>query len=292
MKQQIHFVTGKGGVGKSAYAASLALHYAKTKAKVLLVELGESSFYQDYLGVSEVRFQPQKTQWGFDIALWSGNEALREYAQYLIKVETLAKLFFENKVMRTFLDIAPGLQELALMGKATSLPRRHGPPLNYDYIVVDCFSTGHFKALMEAPRGMAKAVAIGPMGEQSRGIEKILTDRDISYYHIVTLAEELPLKESSELKTWLLDEFGIHAQLVVNKRIEFPFAPEELDKISSSDGKLFAEYLKTQDQAQQDALGRYLENQKVKVIPWYFENEGGQVVKNMAERIKVDTTNL
>lgn len=291
MKQQIYFVTGKGGVGKSAYAAALALHFVKTKAKVLLVELGDTSFYQEYLQTPEVSFSPQRTSWGFDIAQWSGKDCLQEYAQHLIKVETLVKLFFENRVMKTFVDIAPGLQELAVMGKATSLPRRHGPPLVYDYIIVDCFATGHFKALMEAPRGMAKAVPLGPMGEQSRGIEKILKDPSICHYHIVTLAEELPLKESVELKGWLLDEFKVNAQVVTNKRIQFPFAQEELKKASSEDGKLFAEYLITQDQAQQTALDKYLSAQKM-TIPWFFENEGIDVVKNMAEKIKLDSANL
>ncbi len=292
MKQQIYFVTGKGGVGKSAYAAALALHFVKKKAKVLLVELGETSFYQDYLQIPSVTFNPQKTNWGFDLAQWSGKDCLQEYAQHLIKVETLVKLFFENRVMRTFVDIAPGLQELAIMGKATSLPRRHGPPIVYDYIIIDCFATGHFKALMEAPRGMAKGVPVGPMGEQSRGIEKILKDPKICHYHVVTLAEELPLKESVELKSWLLDEFKINAQLITNKRIHFPFAPEALKKASGEDAKLFAEYLITQDQAQQMAMEKYLSAQDQTTIPWFFENDGVEVVKNMSEKIKRDEPNL
>ncbi len=292
MKQQIYFVTGKGGVGKSAYAAALALHFVKKKSKVLLVELGDSSFYQDYLQTPKVTFAPQKTPWGFDLAKWSGKDCLQEYAQHLIKVEALVKLFFENRVMRTFVDIAPGLQELAIMGKATSLPRRHGPPLVYDYIIVDCFATGHFKALMEAPGGMAKAVPVGPMGEQSRGIEKILKDPKICHYHIVTLAEELPLKEGVELRDWLLDEFKINAQLITNKRIHFPFAPEQLKKASGQDAKLFAEYLITQDQAQGAALEKYLSTDYKMTIPWFFENEGIEVIKNMAENIKLDSSDL
>ena len=41
MKQEIHFVTGKGGVGKSVFAAALALKKSQEGKKVLLVELGE-----------------------------------------------------------------------------------------------------------------------------------------------------------------------------------------------------------------------------------------------------------
>lgn len=289
MKQQIHFITGKGGVGKSAYAAALALRLVKSQAKVLLVELGENSFYQDYLNLPEVGFEPVKTSWGFDIAQWSGRECLLEYAQHLIKVEALVKLFFENKVMKAFVDVAPGLQELAIMGKATSTPRKHGPPLVYDYIIVDCFATGHFRALMEAPRGMAKAVSIGPMGEQSRSIESTLQDPKRCHYHIVTLAEDLPMKESLELREWLLNNFGISGNLVINKQLIFPFSHETLASVQGEDAKLFAEYLLTQQEAQQAVVRKFLNDRMTfREIPHFYEGKGVDVIQKMAESIQLD----
>ena len=89
LKQKIIFVTGKGGVGKSAAAAALALKRSQAGLKTLLVELGSQSFYQDYFGLPSVTYQPQKLRENLDLAQWSGPEALNEYARYLLKVESL-----------------------------------------------------------------------------------------------------------------------------------------------------------------------------------------------------------
>ena len=194
MKQEIHFVTGKGGVGKSVVAAALAFKKSQEGKKVLLVELGDQSFYKDFFGLAQVGYQPVQLRPQLSIALWTGEQCLQEYARHLIKVETLAKLFFENAIMRAFINVAPGLPELAILGKVTSGPRKHGPPLPFDCLVVDAFATGHFIALMEAPQGMAQAVQFGPMGEQSRSIDACLRNEELSRYHIVSLAEELPLR--------------------------------------------------------------------------------------------------
>src|SRR6478609_844435 len=102
MKQEIHFVTGKGGVGKSVVAAALALKLSRQGKKVLLVELGDQSFFKDFFELADVTFHPQLIKPNLSLALWTGESCLREYAQYLVKVESLAKLFFDNAVMRAF----------------------------------------------------------------------------------------------------------------------------------------------------------------------------------------------
>lgn len=94
MKQEIHFVTGKGGVGKSIMAAALALKLSQTGKRVLLVELGEQSFYRNFFDLPHVGFQPTLVKPHLSVALWSGDTCLREYAHYLIKVESLSRLFF------------------------------------------------------------------------------------------------------------------------------------------------------------------------------------------------------
>lgn len=244
MNSEIHFVTGKGGVGKSTVAAALALKKAKSGIRTLLVEIGDQSFYKDYFQLSEVGFSPVKIQENFSVALWTGQNCLREYIIHLIKTETLYKLFFENAVMKAFVNVAPALPELAIMGKATSGLRHHGPPLPYDCIIVDCYATGHFMALMGAAEGMAKAVKFGPMGEQSRSIDKVLRDASLCHYHIVCLPEELPMRETEELYEELKKHFGVNARLILNKFLEDEIPPTEYvvaAKTSAAEFKAFAE---------------------------------------------------
>ena len=217
-KTEIHFVTGKGGVGKSTVAAALALQLVQKGKKTLLVELGNQSFYKDYFELQNLSYHPQELRNNLYVALWSGGDCLKEYAQYLLKVEALYRLLFENKISRALINVAPGLPELSIIGKITSGPPRNvGPELGFDSLVVDGFATGHFLALLKAPRGMSEIIRLGPMGEQTKGILKILSNPDISHYWVVSLPEELPVQEALELSAAIEKETGIRPRQVLNK---------------------------------------------------------------------------
>lgn len=289
MKQEIHFVTGKGGVGKSIIAAALALKLSREGKKVLLVELGNQSFYKDFFDLMDVGFHPQVLKQNLSVALWTGEACLREYAQYLIKVESLTKLFFDNAVMKAFINVAPGLPELAILGKVTSGPRKYGPPMNFDCVVVDAFATGHFKALMEAPHGMAQAVQFGPMGEQSRNITKVLKDSNICKYHIVTLPEELPLKESSELNEYLKENFSVSPRLLVNKVLETSISRETLHQAElkhPNDLGRFAQYLEQQldRQGEMWKVAQTIDKSSVR-IPLFFESDPWTLVEKVGDKV-------
>lgn len=277
MQKKIHFVTGKGGVGKSVFAAALALK-SGAESSTLLVELGDQSFYQDYLQTPPISYHPVALE-KFSVALWSGAECLKEYARHLIKIEALYRLFFENAVMRTFINIAPALPELAVMGKVTSGPRKHGPPLHFETLVIDAYATGHFLALMNASPAMAQAVPFGPMGEQSRSISQTLKTKDLCEFHIVTLPEEMPLKETLELKKKLESDFNITPKIYLNKVFDLPDA-EKAPKDA------FGDYLRYQHEKTCFARD-YLKNAGVEFyeLPWVLEASGWKIVKGVAEAL-------
>ncbi|WP_413943641.1 ArsA family ATPase [Bdellovibrio sp. HCB-162] len=289
MKQEIHFVTGKGGVGKSVIAAALALKKSREGKKVLLVELGDQSFFKDFFELPSVGFQPTSIRENLSVALWTGDACLQEYARYLIKVESLAKLFFENAVMRAFINVAPALPELAILGKVTSGPRKHGPPLPFDCLIVDAFATGHFIALLEAPKGMAQAVQFGPMGEQSRSIDACIRNEDLCKYHIVTLPEELPVKEATELVQRLKAEFSISSELILNKMVQTNIPEASLKEVQSEDSDLgkFAAYIEHQLSHQAEMREKAQKTTKqILSVPLFFETKPWSLVEKIAEVLK------
>jgi anion-transporting ArsA/GET3 family ATPase len=284
IRQEIIFVTGKGGVGKSAVAAAIALKKSQSK-RTLLVELGSQSFYKDYFRLPSLGFDPQNIKDNLDLALWSGTECLKEYARYLLKVESLYRLFFENSVTRSLINIAPGLAELAIMGKATSHPRKVGPVLNYDCLVIDAFATGHFLALLRAPQGMAEAISFGPMGEQSRSIIRVLKDPDQVQYCVVSIPEDLPIQEALELSQSIKTLTGIQPQQILNKYWKISI---DILRQAPNDEKLsqFQNYLKSTFD-RQEKLEKILNSQSgsspAHQLPFVFSADPWEIISNLAK---------
>lgn len=291
LSQHIVIVTGKGGVGKSTVSAAIATRAAKAGKKVLLVEFGEESFLGPFLGVDGVSSEPKNVPaLGFQVAIWDTASCLREYVLHFIKIQSLFKIFFENRVMQAFINVAPALKELALLGKLTSGERHVGPAFKYDLVVVDGYASGHMLALLRAPKGMADVIRAGPMGYHSDQIYKVLTDPKITSYVVVTLSDELPTVEALELSQTLRTEFGIQPQVFMNRCLESPVPFEEVIKIAESEGPksglgTFARYLGSTLQRQDKNFERLKAQipDTIKVALFHRFAAGSKMVKAMSE---------
>ena len=283
--QTIFIFTGKGGVGKSVVAAAWAQKKAREGVKTLLVELGNQSYYQ-YVYGQKIDYLPTVISKNFSISLWSGELCLREYVLHLIKVKKIVDLFFDNRVMRTFIRAAPALKELAILGKVTSGIRGWGPPLEYDIIVVDAFSTGHLMALLRAPIGMGEMIQAGPMGEQSRKIIEVLKNKKLCEYFIVTLPEELPVSETEELSCSLIDTVGQSSRIICNRVYPQPLPSNELATIINSEisegACSYASYLKGVYERESEQLERLKKiAPSFTTLPLLFTAEGRKVVDGL-----------
>lgn len=264
----IHFVSGKGGVGKTSVSLALASHFSQQGRKTLFVQLGELNPSSDWLGFG-VTETPALCPLGFEVVAWTGPTCLKEYAKWIIKSDRLVKLFFENRVSNSLIQIAPGLSELAILGKATSGYRKVGYPLDYDEIVIDAFATGHFLALFQAPISFSGLFKSGPMATQTNSMLQVLKNSEMSKYYFVTLSESLVLQETQELVENFSGMISLKPQIIVNQYIK------HAENLNDSH---FDQFLKLQFEQQDDCEAVF---PGLKKIPWVSNLPKKQAIEKM-----------
>src|SRR5689334_7340702 len=121
-KARLHFVSGKGGTGKSTVAAALALALAEGGKRVLLVEVEGRQGIAQLFDVPPL--PPQETK----VAAAEGGGEVMALAvdietAFLEYLEMFYNLGFAGRAMRKFgaiefaTTIAPGLRDVLLTGK-------------------------------------------------------------------------------------------------------------------------------------------------------------------------------
>ena len=227
----LYFFSGKGGVGKTHLSTALCCHLSNLGRRVLLVEFSKYAQYTEYFK-TEVGFEPVKLSEGFFVSSWTGLDCLEEYVQKLFKSRKAVDLFFRVPLMKKFIEIAPGLKEIAVLGKITSDYRENKFSTDFDDIVFDCPASGHFLSMLRVPGSLKSTVGLGPMKIQCESIlESIKKHRDV-YFTLIedgAVFSKIELEETKNELSKILGEKIV--QVVQNRSKNFPetFANNWLD---------------------------------------------------------------
>jgi hypothetical protein len=192
LNRNLLFVSGKGGVGKTVVSQTIALRLNQLGKRVLWAT------FQDPLMPSH---EMQEIRPGLFHINCEPSKSFEEYAALKIGMAGIARLFLQNKLMRYLAKAAPGIHELVLLGKVWF------ERLNYDHVIVDMPSTGYGLAMFQSTRNFSRLFQGGPI---HRDTEEMLTSfnnpRETGHL-IVSLPEEMPLRESIELNGFLIGLF-------------------------------------------------------------------------------------
>ncbi len=242
-KARLHFVTGKGGTGKSTIAAALALALAAGGRKVLLVEVEGRQGIAQLFDVPPLPYEEVK------IATADGGGqvnalAIDTEAAFLEYLDMFYNLGLAGRAMRRIgavefaTTIAPGLRDVLLTGKIKEIvvraerPERAGKQTVYDAVVVDSPPTGRIARFLDVTKAVSDLAKGGPVHSQAEGVVRILHS-DRTAIHLVTLLEALPMQETLEAIDELKSMDLPIGSVIVNRTIPAYLTPEDLAKAAN-----------------------------------------------------------
>lgn len=203
LARQLHYVCGKGGVGKSVVACALAKAFHDDGKSVLLVQVNAADSHSRLIETSVIGAEIREIERGFSVVNSTPAAAMKEYALMTLRFEALYRTVFENRLTKAFLRFLPSLPELTIQGKiwhhAEERNDRDDARAKYERIVVDCPSTGHGLKFLRVGRVIAEASRVGPMAEKTRLMAALVEDPRRTALHVVALPEELPVNEARDL---------------------------------------------------------------------------------------------
>ena len=220
-------VTGKGGVGKSAITASLGRLLARSGRRTLVLEVDPRENLHQLLDVAPSGGEISAVEPN----LWLQNLKPIQVVDWVVrrqvKVELLVQRVLKSPVYHRFVEGAPGLREMAILGHALRLVRGDtpsAPPI--DTVILDAPATGHGIYLLTAAQLYADTIGHGPFAQLAGEIADFAADPDSTSLVMVTLAEDMPVQEALEMQHTLKQDLGRSPDLLVVNGI-YPDLPED-----------------------------------------------------------------
>lgn len=211
-------MTGKGGTGKTAVAASLARVAAQRGLRTLVCEMDAKGDLAAALGASAFDFDAREVAPNLFGMSMDTERSLREYLRLFVKIPLLTSIGPLASTLDFVADAAPGVKEVLAVGKLCWEVRER----NYDIVIVDAEASGHIVSQIAAPRVLQQLVRLGLIREQSDWMLDILEDANTTAVVAVSTPEELPVTETVALLSRIRVETRVSVGAVLVNRFPEP----------------------------------------------------------------------
>ncbi len=217
---QVLIVAGKGGVGKTAVSAALAVSAARSGLNTLIVELDGKESLAAMFGQLPLEYEEQTLLEGdpdgngipgtVSARTLTPDEALMDY----LAGRGLQRI--SNRLVSTgLLDIiataVPGIRDILVLGKVKQLALNG----EQDLLIVDAPAAGHAITFLRSASGLADAVKVGPINTQANEVLDLLSDHERVQVVLVTIPEETPVNELIQTAYSLEEDVGVSLGPVV-----------------------------------------------------------------------------
>ncbi|MBT8207080.1 MAG: ArsA family ATPase [Acidimicrobiia bacterium] len=214
LDRKLLLVTGKGGVGKSAVTAGLALQAVRRGKRVLAIGMIDGGGLASHFGVDKLGYQPAEVRPGLFAMAIDRGAAIDEYMKLQVPVPSSIPTKTLSNVFGAVVDTIPGVREVVTIGK----PIYEVWAERWDLVIVDGAPLGQVMSYINAPNTIEQLVPSGRIREQARRIAETLT-MNSSGMVMVAIPEELPVVETLETLAELEIEQPIQVSAVVANRL-------------------------------------------------------------------------
>ncbi len=199
LSKRLVIVSGKGGVGKSAVAAGIAMLAQRRGLRVLAVEMGSEGGLATHFGTGQLEFVPREVRPGLHALRIVRSEALLEYLSLQLRLPGMGRFGPLARAFDALATAAPAVREIITLGKVLWEVKED----RWDLVVADAPPTGQIGSYLRAPVSIAELVPTGRIGTQADWMRETLADPERTLLALVTIPEELPAMETADTLTWL-----------------------------------------------------------------------------------------
>jgi anion-transporting ArsA/GET3 family ATPase len=236
LARRVLIVLGKGGVGKSTLSAAIAKLATLSDERALIMECDARAPLASTFGVAS-SFVPAQIGHNLAIVTLDGRAALEEYLRLVVPGRMLLKAVFASRLYQFFVQAAPGLRELMMLGKVfydagktdAKLPAR-------DIIVVDAPASGQAMSLLKMPTAARSTFGDSVVGKEARNISKLLRDQGNCAIIQVTTADSLSISETIETHAQLSAIDLAPAAVLFNRMPPVEFDADDISALTNRRG--------------------------------------------------------
>jgi anion-transporting ArsA/GET3 family ATPase len=220
LRRRALIVVGKGGVGRSSVSGAIAMLRAGDPARVLAMEYDRLGALTIALG-RKPGFAPSEVAPGLWTVVLDGAHQLEEYLSTLMPSRALLKAVVNNGAYRYFVEAAPGLRELIMIGKIYHELEYRPPSPPWDLVVLDAPASGQALSVLRMPLAARETFGAGIVGRTAARVSELLRDPARCGVVLVTSPEPFAVSETMETHA-ALSGLGLETAAVIFNRTRAP----------------------------------------------------------------------
>lgn len=248
-------VTGKGGTGKSAVAAALALCLARRRPTVL-VDLDQRMWAARMLGL-ESGDNPRGNSRGnsdeagprgngaaatanldaianLEITSLSASAELQAFIERIVPIKAVARRMLQSRTFGYVSAALPGLEAFLMLERLRIVAGRAA--LEDGYAVVDAPATGSALELLAVPGALKQIAPLGTLNRLAANVESFLADATRFAVMLTLTPQELALREALEASDILRRRLGVSVAAAALNCVPHPlFSQREMDQLDALD---------------------------------------------------------